>query len=66
MVYHLHGGRPGSEMKSVKLAAFVDRAIKAKHIEPTIYVFPNGGPMSWYNYPQRENGMGENVFSFCG
>ena len=27
-----------------------------------IYVFPNGGPMSWYNYPQKENGMGEGVF----
>ena len=27
-----------------------------------IYVFPNGGPMSWYNYPQKENGMGEDVF----
>ena len=27
-----------------------------------IYAFPNGGPMSWYNYPQKENGMGEGVF----
>lgn len=62
VVYHLHGGRPGSEAKSIKLAQFVDEAIKAGEIEPTIYVFPNGGPMSWYNYPQIENGSGEDVF----
>mgnify|MGYP006081471969 CR=1 FL=1 len=62
VVYHLHGGRPGGELKSVNLAAFVDRAIKDQVIAPTIYVFPNGGPMSWYNYPQIENGRGEDVF----
>lgn len=62
VVYHLHGGRPGSEAKSIKLAQFVDEAIKAGEIEPTIYVFPNGGPMSWYNYPQIQNGSGEDVF----
>ncbi|MDA7880775.1 alpha/beta hydrolase-fold protein [Akkermansiaceae bacterium] len=62
VVYHLHGGRPGSELKSVNLARYVDKAIKVKTIKPTIYVFPNGGPMSWYNYPQIENGSGEDVF----
>lgn len=62
VVYHLHGGRPGGEHKSVRLAKFVDAAIRGGTIEPTIYVFPNGGPMSWYNYPQKENGMGEDVF----
>jgi enterochelin esterase-like enzyme len=62
VVYHLHGGRPGSELKAVSLAGFVDAAIKAGAIKPTIYVFPNGGPMSWYNYPQIENGLGEDVF----
>ncbi len=62
VVYHLHGGRPGGEGKSVSLAKFVDAAGKAGTIEPTIYVFPNGGPMSWYNYPQIENGAGEDVF----
>ena len=62
VVYHLHGGRPGGEFKSVGLARFVDEAIKAEKIEPTIYVFPNGGPMSWYNYPQIDNGQGEDVF----
>jgi len=62
VVYHLHGGRPGSESKSVRLAVFVDQAVRKREIAPTIYVFPNGGPMSWYNYPKKENGMGEDVF----
>ena len=46
VVFHLHGGRPGSESKSYKLATYVDAAIKAGDVQPTIYVFPNGGPMS--------------------
>lgn len=62
VVYHLHGGRPGSESKSIRLSAFVDKAIKKGDIEATIYVFPNGGPMSWYNYPKKENGLGEDIF----
>jgi len=62
VVYHLHGGRPGSELKAVQLARFVDKSIKAKEIKPTIYIFPNGGPMSWYNYPKIKNGSGEDVF----
>lgn len=61
VVYHLHGGRPGGESKSVRLSSFVDAAIRAEEIAPTIYVFPNGGPMSWYNYPQIENASGEDV-----
>lgn len=62
VVFHLHGGRPGSEKKSIRLASFVGEAIRAGKIQPTIYVFPNGGPMSWYNYPEIENGQGEDVF----
>tara|TARA_R110002096_G_scaffold116864_1_gene253304 strand:- start:2768 stop:3700 length:933 start_codon:yes stop_codon:yes gene_type:complete len=62
VVFYLHGGRPGSEAKSIKLAPFVEKAIDAGDIQPTIYVFPNGGPMSWYNYPQIPNGFGEDVF----
>ena len=62
VVYHLHGGRPGSESKSVSLSTFIDQAMRTKKIAPTIYVFPNGGPMSWYNYPQVKNGQGEDVF----
>lgn len=62
VVYYLHGGRPGSEIKSVRLAPFMDKAIRAKQIKPTIYVFVNGGPVSHYNYPEKKNGMGEDVF----
>ena len=62
VVYHLHGGRPGLEKKSISLSAFIDQAMTDGQIQPTIYVFPNGGPMSWYNYPQKENGLGEDVF----
>lgn len=62
VVYHLHGGRPGGEHKSCTLASFVDKAIRAGKLRPTLYVFPNGGPMSWYNYPKKADGLGENVF----
>lgn len=62
VVYNLHGGRPGGEYKMVHIHRFVDDAIRDGKIEPVIYVFPNGGPMSWYNYPQFENGRGEDVF----
>lgn len=62
VVYHLHGGRPGGESKSVRLAAYVDKAVKEGVIKPTIYVFPNGGPVSWYDMPDMKNGMGESVF----
>ena len=62
VVFHLHGGRPGGEHKSIPLARFVDKAVRDGKLRPTIYVFPNGGPMSWYNYPKVEKGMGEDVF----
>ena len=61
VVYHLHGGRPGSEKKSISLSNDIDHAMKNRSIQPTIYVFPNGGPMSWYIYPQMKNGMAENI-----
>jgi endo-1,4-beta-xylanase len=62
VVFHLHGGRPGGESKSVRLATYVDRAIAAGTIPPTIYVFPNGGPVSWYDMPDLPHGLGETVF----
>ncbi len=62
VVFHLHGGRPGGETKSVKLASYVDAAVTAGKIPPTIYVFPNGGPFSWYDMPEMKHGMGESVF----
>ena len=62
VVYHLHGGRPGAEAKSIRLAEFPDAAIREGKLRPTVYVYPNGGPMSWYNFPSKENGLGEDVF----
>lgn len=62
VVYHLHGGRPGAESKSARLAGFVDAATQSGRIQPTIYVFPNGGPVSWYDMPEMKNGLGETVF----
>ncbi len=62
VVYYLHGGRPGSEIRSVSLAEYIHKAISVGIIPPTIYVFVNGGPVSHYNLPERENAMGEDVF----
>lgn len=62
VVYHLHGGRPGAESKAVRLASYVDAAIEKGTIQPTIYIFPNGGPVSWYDMPALQHAMGESVF----
>jgi len=62
VVYYLHGGRPGSEIKSVQLARSIHQHISAGEVFPTIYVFVNGGPVSHYNMPDRKNAMGEDVF----
>ncbi len=62
VVYYLHGGRPGSETKSVKLATFLQKHMQARAVSPMIYVFVNGGPVSHYNMTDRENAMGEDVF----
>lgn len=62
VVYYLHGGRPGSEIKSVRLASFIHEHIAAGRVPPMIYVFVNGGPVSHYSLPDRENAMGEDVF----
>lgn len=62
VVYYLHGGRPGSETKSVRLASFIHEHIESGDVPPMIYVFVNGGPVSHYNMPDRENAMGEDVF----
>ncbi|MCO8124214.1 alpha/beta hydrolase-fold protein [Stieleria sp. TO1_6] len=53
VVYYLHGGRPGDETKSVKLAEKIVHLRQEHSIEPMIYVFPNGGPVSHYNVPDR-------------
>ena len=62
VVYYLHGGRPGSEIKSIRMAAFFHKYIESGQVKPMIYVFVNGGPVSHYNYPEKENGLGEDIF----
>lgn len=62
VVYYLHGGRPGSETKSVRLAQQMHEHISEGEVEPLIYVFVNGGPVSHYNMADRKNAMGEDVF----
>lgn len=62
VVYYLHGGRPGSEIKSVRMASYIHKAMSKNEVKPMIYVFVNGGPVSHYNYPQKENGLGEDIF----
>jgi endo-1,4-beta-xylanase len=61
VVYYLHGGRPGSETKSVRLSPVIDKAIRGGQVAPMIYVFVNGGEVSHYNYPEK-NSLGEDVF----
>ncbi len=61
VVYYLHGGRPGSETKSVRLTTNIDAAMRNGDVSPAIYVFVNGGEVSHYNYPQKKS-MGEDVF----
>lgn len=62
VVYYLHGGRPGSETKSLSLAKQIHEQIESGACPPMIYVFVNGGPVSHYNMPERENAMGADVF----
>lgn len=62
VVYYLHGGRPGSETKSVGLVKHIDKHIRQGSVPPMIYVFVNGGPVSHYNMPDREHAMGADVF----
>lgn len=62
VVYYLHGGRPGSERKSIKLAAEFEKNIKAGSVPPMIYVFVNGGPVSHYNMPDDPKAQGADVF----
>jgi predicted peptidase len=40
VVYHLHGGRPGSESKAVRLASYVDAAIPKGHDQAHDLCFP--------------------------
>lgn len=62
VVYYLHGGRPGNETKSVRIANFIDEYIQTKKLPPVIYVFVNGGPVSHYNLPNQPEAQGADIF----
>lgn len=63
VVYYLHGGRPGSETKSIKLAEMIHDAMRGDDpVNESIYVFVNGGPVSHYNMPDRPDAQGADVF----
>ena len=62
VVYYLHGGRPGSEVKSHRLATLIRTTMESEDIPPSIYVFVNGGPISHYNLPDKAGAQGADVF----
>jgi len=51
VVYYLHGGRPGSELKSVKLATKIRAIHESGKVGEAIYVFVNGCQVSHYDMP---------------
>ena len=59
VIYYLHGGRPGNESRSVGVAEHVHAAIASGAVRPVIFVWGNGGQVSWYDY---EDSNGESVF----
>lgn len=62
VIYYLHGGRPGSERKSVRLVQEINKHITSGDVPPMIYVFVNGGPVSHYNMPGEPKAQGADVF----
>jgi endo-1,4-beta-xylanase len=46
VVYYLHGGRPGSEIKSVSLAEPIDKAMRAGDVPPMISTADSPGVLS--------------------
>jgi endo-1,4-beta-xylanase len=61
VIYYLHGGRPGSESKSIKLVPLMHDAMSTGQVAEMIYVFVNGGKVSHYNMPKLGS-MGEDIF----
>jgi enterochelin esterase-like enzyme len=61
VVYWLHGGRPGGETRVISLTPHFDGAMRKGKVPPMIYVFPNGGEVSHYDYPKLKS-LGETAF----
>ena len=59
VIYYLHGGRPGNESRSIGIAEHVHAAIASGAVRPVIFVWGNGGQVSWYDH---EDSRGEEVF----
>ncbi len=59
VVYWLHGGQIGSELRAIGMTERFDRQIRAGTVPPRIYVFMNGGRLSHYDYGQS---LGETAF----
>lgn len=59
VIYYLHGGRPGNESRSIGIAEHVHAAIASGAVRPAIFVWGNGGRVSWYDH---EDSRGEEVF----
>lgn len=59
VVYWLHGGQIGSELRAIGMTERFDRRIRAGTVPPRIYVFVNGGRLSHYDYGQS---LGETAF----
>ena len=55
VLYYLHGGRPGSELKSASLGPMMRALMTDGAIAPMIVVFPNGGPVSHYDTPAEDD-----------
>lgn len=62
VVFYLHGGRPGSESKSLGLVQMIDQTIRELGKPGAIYVFVNGGPVSHYNMPGDPAAQGASIF----
>ncbi|WP_390621507.1 alpha/beta hydrolase [Rubripirellula reticaptiva] len=61
-LYYLHGGRPGSETKSLGLVPHWHDAMAGGKVAPMIVVMVNGGPVSHYNLPDKPMSAGADVF----
>ncbi len=59
VIYYLHGGRPGNESAGIGVAGHVHAAVASGAVRPVIFVWANGGRVSWYDY---EDSRGEEVF----